>query len=329
VYKPKTVEKCLCLDANYQQGKTGASADGYGYYDPEMNKKIYQTAYRASKVAVRYAKLYDSAQDMFLELPQLFQHIKEAIVYGSLNPQEVSESSCFLTRVFPSKNGKSTVVIAGVGDGMVVSWEPGDKKLTTILKPRCYNQGAKSQFTPVSITHKLSGDMLQMDMVDLEEGSVLIRMTDGAWRMLPHSSCKKILEGDKQYMEYTLDSQILQQGLIQFLSQKPNAGAVEYRQWFQDYIERSVQTHKLLLLSQHSTIKEKRRAFCEENENHRLGEFLEWAKDDAPFYDMLMSFLNSRDVMMDGIENIPLSTFDFELSKVTLGDDLMLHVQII
>jgi len=237
-----------------------------------------------------------------------------------------------MTRVFPLKEGRCQVVVAGVGDGMVVTWEPHVKKLTTILKPRHYHHGVLTPYTPVSITHKLSGAMLQTAMVELVPGSVLIRMTDGAWRMLPHLNSDKMIDEDakKPFKYRTLDCQVLEPELTQFCNQNQRAGAVEYRQWFQAYIESSVERQKFSLLSQHGAIKEKRQVFSQVNPNSRfLGEFLEWAKKDNPFYQMLLSFLNALGVMMEGIEGVPMSTLDTELSKVELGDDLALHVQII
>ena len=63
--KPLAPENTLCLDANYQQGLTGATADGYGHFlTLTENRKVHQTAYSAVKLITRYAALYPEAKSL-------------------------------------------------------------------------------------------------------------------------------------------------------------------------------------------------------------------------------------------------------------------------
>ena len=60
--KSLTAENTLCLDANYQQGHVGATANGYGHFSTlTENRKVHQAAYRTVKLMTRYAALYPDA----------------------------------------------------------------------------------------------------------------------------------------------------------------------------------------------------------------------------------------------------------------------------
>src|SRR5262245_28521434 len=85
--KPLKKETTLCLDANYQNGLTGATADGYGSFSClEENRKVQKAAYRTVQLAVRYAKFYPDAKSLLAEIPR-FEHLGIAVKYSFLHPE--------------------------------------------------------------------------------------------------------------------------------------------------------------------------------------------------------------------------------------------------
>ena len=117
--KPLEAENTLCLDANYQQGQTGATADGYGHFSTlTENRKVHATAYRTVKLMTRDVALYPDALSLQAEILKLFTHVGHAVKYSFLHPEEAGTASCVVTRLFETNNKHTlALVAAGVGDG--------------------------------------------------------------------------------------------------------------------------------------------------------------------------------------------------------------------
>jgi hypothetical protein len=79
---------------------------------------------------------------------------------------------------------QKALVSIGIGDCMVVMYTPSTRHVCTLLKPRQYLRG--KQYSPMSVSDKLAADsMIQRSYCKVEEEVVVIRMTDGAWSLLP------------------------------------------------------------------------------------------------------------------------------------------------
>ncbi len=357
--KPFSSEKTLCLDTNYQSGTAGATSDGYGHFMTEKeNCAVQQAAYRIVKLAVRYANFYTDAETFYQDLPQLLHHIGQAVKQSFLHPEEAGTASCALTKAFiqqneknekgegneNSKGNKKIVVSGGVGDGMVIAWDPCLNKLTVLLNPRQYDRGF--QFTPISITETLKGQMIQRNVTILPSEAFLIRMTDGAWQLLPNRSVKLFdVDANKHYMEYTLDVNILEEKLQIFALQNPDAKARNYREFLQSIMQVALEDQKSLLLEyQHST-KQKLKQFGEEknhgnsapnekNENNKsnnvktFSDFIAWAENtDKDFHNLLLMGLQILGFTPEVLQDMPLFDFSKTLEKINIGDDITLHVE--
>ena len=257
--KPKALETTLCMDANYQRGHTGATSDGYGHFsDAEQNRNVQKTAYRTVKLAVRYADLYSHPKTLYTDLAILFNHLRRAIPHSFFHPEEAGTASCVLTKVFtdPSNPDFFTVVAAGIGDGMAIAWDPSKYALLILINPRQYDRG--SQFTPISITEKLEGEMLQCTLVTLPKGSFILRMTDGAWQALPYRTRKNLdTKTEKHYLESTLDQSKFIPQITSFAKQNPTANAQDYHRYLFGLIQKSIADKKLFLVEETKMIRKK------------------------------------------------------------------------
>ena len=262
-------------------------------------------------------------------MSKLFTHIGQAVKYSFLHPEEAGTASCILTRVFETEDKEILTLIAGgVGDSMVVVFDPRSIKLKTLIKPRQYDRG--TQFTPISITENLASHTLQCTKLTLPTGIILFRMTNGAWESLPHKRSKPLMDQtiQKQYLEYTLDEIILGEKLAAFISDYPDATATNYRDYLQGLIQQHIETHKAQLLQQKEQIQHQLQAFPGIT-NPTLGDFITWASQQNPqFRTQLESFLNALNIAETTLDNLPLSALEDQLQQVHLGDDITLHVEI-
>ena len=324
-----TKESTLCMDANYQQGSTGATSDGYGHFaDLEVNRSIQQTAYRAVKLAVRYADLYTNAENFYEDLPRLFAHLGQAVKQSFLHPEEAGTASCILTKVFahPLDKEQCIVVAGGVGDGMAFTWDPVSQRLDVLIKPRQYDRSL--QFTPISITESLRGEMLQRALHPVSLDTLIIRVTDGAWQALPHYTREEVDTGaGKRYLEYTLEVSVLTPQLIAFAKQQPEANAHDYRNYFMQLVAQSVNEQKVFLLQQISVIREK--IACFPNKSKALfQDFLAWIEQtDLNYHPIFLKFLTQINVAVEKVGTVPFTDFEQKLGKINLGDDIVLHVE--
>ena len=328
--KPQMKETTLCMDANYQQGHTGATSDGYGHFtDAEFNRSIQQAAYRTVKLATRYADFYLRAEDLFSDLPRLFQHLGQAVKQSNLHPEASGTASCVLTKVFTHTSDPTlcTVVAAGVGDGMALVWDPKSQRLEVLVKPRQYDRGL--QFTPVSVTEPIKGDMLQCVMKSIPSGAFVMRLTDGAWQALPHRCSGTVLDpsNQKRYLEYTLDIAALMPELTLFMTKYPKADAKAYRECLMQWIQKSVHQKKAFLLEETNRIRGKIDRFGQKT-TAKVENFLKWVEQTEPSYSKtLLKFLDELHVAVDTVKSAPLSDFVHQLDKIHLGDDVALHVE--
>lgn len=327
--KPKVLETTLCMDANYQRGHTGATSDGYGHFsDAEQNRNVQKTAYRTVKLAVRYADLYLHPQTLYNDLPILFNHLKQTIPQSFSHPEEAGTASCVLTKVFTTSSNPDffVVVAAGVGDGMAIAWDPSNCVLSVLINPRQYDRG--SQFTPTSITEKLEGEMLQCTLATLPKGSLILRLTDGAWQSLPYST-QKVLDKktNKHYLEYTLDQSIFLPQITSFAKQNSMANAEDYHRYLFGLIQKSIADKKLFLIKETETIRKKLLQFPAKKSGS-MQDFLNWIEqNDKAYHLTILKFLDEINVSAEQVKNAPLTDFEKQLDKINLGDDIVLHVE--
>ena len=292
--KPMDAEKTLCLDANYQSSTSGATADGLGHFASfEMNQTIQQAAYRTVKLLVRYANLYQDSRSFYADLPTLFAHVGKAVKYGVQHPEEAGTACAVVTKVF-SEHNKKKIVAGGIGDCMVIAWTPSTCQLAVLIKPRQYNRGF--QYTPISLSEPFSGEMFQRAQLVLPADSFVIRMTDGAWEMLPHVMVKGFDEScKKDYFEYSFTAE-LEQCLTQFTEEHPDAKASDYRAYLQKLIQLNVSAKKALLLDYQKAVQNHLAHFTLTGQTIKtssLNEFLLWAeKNDPDFYDAAATGIN-------------------------------------
>ena len=325
--KPLEAENTLCLDANYQQGQTGATADGYGHFSTlTENRKVHAAAYRTVKLMTRYVALYPDALSLQADISKLFTHVGHAVKYSFLHPEEAGTASCVVTRLFETNNKHTlTLVAAGVGDGMVAVFDPQTQTLETLIKPRQYDRGI--QFTPMSITELVASTSV---ICPLSAGSVLFRMTDGAWESLPHHCSEIRLDEkiEKRYLEYTLDEVKLGDLLATFAAEYPIATAADYRGYLQNLIQQHIETQKAELLQQQAALQAGLKAF-HGTSTSKLGEFIAWASQSNPqFRTQLTHFLRTLNVANTALDDLPISALEDQLHHVQLGDDITLHVEI-
>ena len=328
--KSLTEESTLCLDANYQSDTAGATADGYGHFgSEELNRNVQQAAYRTVKLAVRYAHLYTDATSFYEDMPKLFAHIGQAVKQSFLHPEEVGTASCVLTKTFPQSDGKVMIVAGGIGDSMVMVWEPKSHQLNVLINPRQYNRGF--QFTPISITETLEGEkMVQRTIEMFSADALLIRMTDGAWQLLSYKCSDKLLDkgANQHYLEYTLDTPLLEKKLHQFAHQYPGAQAKEYREFLQGSMQKTLYKQKSRLLQQQQAIQVQLKIFPIRSEKNTVEDFFIWAaKTNEDFYRLLTEFLSTINVSLESIKEISLLEFFKKMEKINIGDDITLHVE--
>lgn len=235
-----------------------------------------------------------------------------------------------VTRLFETDdNDILTLVTAGVGDGIVAVFNLQTHTLKTLIKPRQYDRG--TQFTPASITENLAGATLQCVSCPIPGGSVLLRMTDGAWESLPHQCSEPLLDerAQKRYLEYALDETLLGHLLATFTTEYPTATAADYRGYLQNLIQHQVETQKVQLLHQQDSLQRQLKAF-HGTANSKLSDFISWASQHNPqFRSQLDGFLKALNIANTDLNRLPLSALEAQLQRVQLGDDITLHVEIV
>ena len=135
-----------------------------------------------------------------------------------------------------------------------------------------------------------SGEMFQRAQLVLPADSFVIRMTDGAWEMLPHERVKGFDEScKKEYLEYSPTAE-LEQCLTQFTEEHPDAKASDYRAYLQKLIQIKVSAKKALLLDYQKAVHNQLAHFTLTGQTIKtssLQEFLLWAEQQAPdFYEL-------------------------------------------
>ncbi len=324
-------EAALCLDANYQQELTGATASGYGRSDlTRENQAVYQAAYQTAKLAVRYARLYETPQALYDDLPLLWKQVGQAVSYRHRQPTSVPGAGCVLTRTFmPSDDpDRCTVVASGVGNLMVCLWDPTNQQCHTLIRPRHYEKG--QQYIPISVKDKLTGGKLQSILIDLPRGSLLFRLSDGAWKALAHHQSSLLIDPETHhhYLESNLDEKALGDYLTEFALQHPKATADQYRQLLQDLIESTIEMQKTQLWAQRQAVATVYHGIPDK-ETKQVRYFLEVARRDTMLYQQTIGLLRSLNVALEGIEELPLLALGQQLKQVYVGDDIALHVEVV
>jgi hypothetical protein len=326
--KPFEAEETLCLDANYQQDHTGATADGYGHFGSlAENRKVQLTAYRTVKYMTRYASLYPDPESLMTDLPALFHHVGEAVKFSFLHPKEAGTTSCVLTRVFNTEKG-IILVCAGIGDGMVAVFDPVKKIAKTLISPRQYDRGG--QFIPLSITEKLVKESLQTVCCEISDKAILFRMTDGAWDALPHKITKyHDPQIQRDYLSYTLNEDFFFNHC--FTLDTEEATSQEYRKLFETYVQETIEKRRNKFIEQQQLIQKYLSAFEEVHTNpHPLMEdFMTWVENQylIDFNNLLQDFLQNLNIDTTDIQKLPLANLNAQLEHISVGDDITLHVE--
>jgi len=252
------------------------------------------------------------------------------VKYSFLHPEESGTASGVLTRVFATANHNMvTIVAAGGGDGLVAVFDPHNHTLRTLIKPRQYNRGG-DQFTPISITENLVGDMLQCIHEDVPVGSILFRMTDGAWEALPHLCGEPLMDQkcQKQYMDYSLDEE-LGKKLKDFALEFPQASATEYRGYLQKMIKHNIKEQKTKIVDQSEKIRSQLSAFRGGVDKSTVGDFItttcQYYPEFRTQFDNYMTILN---LVKTDLDKMPLSALEVQLEHLSLGDDVTLNVEV-
>ena len=335
--KPLDEETTLCMDANYQCGTAGATADGYGHFpDIALNRHVHQAAYRTVKLAVRYANFYTSAEALYHDLPPLMTYIGHAVKYSFMHPEAAGTASCVLTKYFQGPHSDTMVIVAaGVGDGMVIAWDPNKSEVETLIKPRQYDRGG--QFTPISITEPHKGGMLQRTMKTFPYGTIIIRLTDGGWQSLPYirSDVLEDAQDKRRYLEYSIDREALAKRLQAFAMTAPRAGAREYRHYLQNLIQTSVVQQKEFLGDQSKVIiprklEEFKSSISFSSTPQTLNMFLEWAeKQDPAFHNDFVAFIDLLNLSLDSLRPMRLTDFKLNELPIMVGDDIAINVEVL
>jgi len=217
------------------------------------------------------------------------------------------------------------VVAAGVGDGLVAVFDPCHGNLKTLIKPRQYDRG--TQFTPFSVTEKLVGESLQCTHIVLPSGSLIFRMTDGAWEGLPHLCSEPLIDqkSQKRYLEYSLDDVVLGKKLTAFIQEYPQASVSDYCTYLQGMIQQTIEAQKIQLVAQRSKILHQLEEF-QGAANSTLGDFIT-CQSDPQFHTLFDSFLDTLNLVKNDLHKLPLSALEDQLKHVNLGDDITLHVE--
>ena len=252
----------------------------------------------------------------------------KAVKYGVQHPEEAGTACAVVTKVF-TEHHKKKIVAGGIGDCMVMTWTPSTCQLAVLIKPRQYNRGF--QYTPMSLSDAFSGEMFQRAQLLLPADSFVIRMTDGAWEMLPHERVKGFDEScKKEYFEYSPTAE-LEQCLTQFTEEHPDAKASDYRAYLQKLIQINLSAKKALLLDYQKAVHNQLAHFTLTGQTIKtssLNEFLLWAEQQAPdFYELLQQGLTLLNYDLNQIKTTPLTDFIQSLEHIQLGDDLALHVE--
>jgi hypothetical protein len=330
VEKSLQKEKTICMDANYQQGHTGATSDGYGHFlDMALNKDIQQAAYRTVKLATRYADFYSSAELLFSDLPRLFQQLGQSVKQDAMHPESSGTVSCVLTKLYSHESNPSlcTVVAAGVGDGMVFVFDPSTQHVEVLVKPRQYNRG--THFSPVSITEALQGGILQRRMMHISSGAFVVRCTDGIWQSLPHLRSDVLVDpsNQKQYLEYTLNIAALKPELTLFSTQFPQANAIKFQKWLIQTVQKSIEKQKSFLIQEIHTLNGKIQRFGKRN-NANVSDFLAWVGQTDPNYSKtIWKFFEELHIAKDKVRDARMEDFLHQLNKIHPGDDIALNVE--
>jgi hypothetical protein len=331
--KPLDKETTLCMDANYQLGRAGATVDGYGYFqDPNLNRTIQQAAYRAAKVAARYALVYPDADSLYKELPKLFMHLGQVVKYGDLHPENVGGCSCVLSCVFehPHIPNQVTVVAAGIGDSLVAAWDPVNPDLLQILiSPRQYERWG--QYSPLALTEESIEPHILRAKITGSQEMIICRMTDGAWQGLPHRRNPRKTEHKKTYLDYTFDDVKICQALKALQQDYPQPNAEEYRLCLTRFLQDRLADQKAYLIESRKLIQHFITIFREKkaNSSQTVNDFLDYLQwENADLYLRLLTVLNIQDIDVSSMQPILLETLESLFEQLQTGDDFCLHVMI-
>jgi len=254
---------------------------------------------------------------------------RQAVKYSFLHPEEAETASCVVTRLFKTDDSDTlTLVTAGIGDGMVAVFNPQLFTVTTLIQPRQYDRGI--QFTPVSVTENLAKSTLQCVACQIPAGSVLLRMTDGAWESLPHRRSEVLMDSvaQKRYLDYTLDETQFGELLKDFAEEYPTATAANYREYLQSRIQQYIENQKAQLLQQQADLQSKLKTF-HGTTTSKLGDFITWASQhNANFRLQFYQFLKTLNISNENIEQLLLSVLEDQLQHIQLGDDICINVEI-
>jgi tetratricopeptide (TPR) repeat protein len=328
--KPQSIEKTLCLDTNFQVGDCGATSDGYGHFASlELNKVVHMTAYRTVKLATRYCQLYSEPALLYENIPVLFPCIGSAIKQSFLHPEEAGTASVVITKVFPDpdRDGNKIIVAAGVGDGMVLAYTPSSGSLVTLIKPRQYNRGF--QFTPISVTEKYTPSVIQRCIVSVPKDTIILRMTDGAWELLPLKDRVKEMDSDfkRHYYESEVDTKVLSPQLLQFKQEHTEITVSEYGEFLRHLMTKTLLERKEKIWAYTQELPKFISTYKTVNTG-TVSQFVDWLSVyDTQFFSLWQQCLEYLHYDWNAIKDFDTEEFLKSLEKANIGDDVTLYVE--
>lgn len=320
--------KSLLLDANYgcfseSDNDTGATSDGYGHLpNADANKQIQLTAFWTAKQAFRRVHSYQDPQALFKDFPSILANVGNDVRNIGIKVEDFSGASCVVTKIFKSP-GNSIIFCGAVGDSLALVWT--GKELMQLNSPRNYPR-MMSQFTPRSVTEKLSDEQIDRRLVEVPPSSIILRMTDGVWQMLPYERVIVCKADSKtiEYIEYRLDLKKLTELFLRFSVENPEATADDYHQWLQGNVVDEVNQRKKFLLDLQVQMKVVASQFKKEDSLQKI------VNTGGGNNDELKNRLRLALAYLDldnNLEEVSLEHFMVKLENIQIGDDTALAVQ--
>ncbi len=186
----------ICLDEKGSfNGYALALGDGAGghFGEPVQDKRIARAAHFATKTAVRLLSAYHSVELLQKDIQKIPSEIAQEI-----KAKVMGEGSTLVCcRAFPTKEGYRLLGF-NLGDGMLIAWNPWDKKGISILPSHVSEAG--SAFFPETYRQ------FELQYIDtiIPNGCYLFLMSDGVHDALPYSEVQSAYPNNLIYRARTL-----------------------------------------------------------------------------------------------------------------------------
>jgi hypothetical protein len=159
-----------------------AIADGCGGHmgDQRQDRVISRVAYFAAKSAVRLMLTFDDADLLLKNKQQLFEKISKEISHKLDGYYE--GTTLIAVKTFTDAKGIRLIAF-GVGDCLLVSWNPGQQILKTLLPAQQSMLGQMA--SPAMLPTGYKPEEIQAVDTIVSPGTILLPMSDGLFEDLP------------------------------------------------------------------------------------------------------------------------------------------------